>query len=70
MVRCPKCGGEPAISISDGEVLKMESQEISTMEAQELIYKRRVQRMRVTKGIDRGKLIDKVNAISKDVMKK
>jgi len=43
----------------------MVSVETSTKETQELIYKRRVQRMQVTKGVSRGKLIDRVNAISK-----
>lgn len=43
----------------------MGNAETSTMETQELIYKRRVQRMRVTKGVSRGKMIDRVNAISK-----
>lgn len=38
----------------------------NTIDTQELIYKRRVQRLNVTKGIDRGKLIDRVNAISED----
>jgi len=42
----------------------MANPETSTMETQELIYKRRVQRMLVTKGVSRGKLIDRVNAIS------
>jgi hypothetical protein len=43
----------------------MSETQLSTRETQELIYKRRVQRMLVTKGVDRGKLIDRVNAISK-----
>jgi len=38
----------------------------STIETQELIYKRRIQRLSVTKGVDRGRLIDRVNAISED----
>lgn len=41
-------------------------QEISTLETQELIHKRRVQRFCITKGVDRGKLIDRVNVISEE----
>jgi hypothetical protein len=37
-----------------------------TIETQKLIYKRRIQRLSVTKGVDRGTLIDRVNAISED----
>jgi len=44
----------------------MAQSQISTIEAQELIYKRRIQRLSVTKGVNRGKLIDRVNAVSKD----
>jgi len=38
--------------------------QIGTKETQELIYKRRVERLLVTKGVSRGKLIDRVNASS------
>ena len=44
----------------------MPQSQISTIETQELIHKRRVQRLSVTKGVDRGKLIDRVNAASED----
>lgn len=43
----------------------MAETQISTKESQELIYKRRVERLLMTKGIDRGKLIDRINATSK-----
>lgn len=47
------------------EVIRMTQSQIGTIEVQELIYKRRVQRLSVTKGVNRGKLIDRVNAVSK-----
>lgn len=50
------------------EVMKMAQAQspVNTMETQELIYKRRVRRFSVTRGVDRGKLIDRVNAVSRD----
>jgi len=44
----------------------MQDSQTSTMRTQELIYKRRIHRMQVTKGVRRGKLIDRVNVVSKD----
>jgi len=44
----------------------MENAQVSTIETQNLIYKRRVQRLHITKGVSRGKLIDRVNASSED----
>jgi hypothetical protein len=38
----------------------------NTIETQQLIHKRRVQRFSITGGVDRGKRIDRVNAISED----
>lgn len=46
------------------EKRKIKMKEISTKETQDLIHKRRVLRWSVTKGISRGELIDRVNAIT------
>lgn len=44
----------------------MAQDQTNTIETQELIHKRRVQRYCVTRGVDRGKRIDRVNAISEE----
>ena len=41
-------------------------EQISTIETQDIIYKRRLERMSVTKGLSRGELIDRVNAVPKE----
>jgi hypothetical protein len=43
---------------------KAKRKEISTRETQELIYQRRVLRRSITKGVSRGELIDRINAIT------
>jgi hypothetical protein len=42
----------------------MAQEQISTIDAQELIYRRRVERFNITKGLTRGQQIDRVNASS------
>jgi hypothetical protein len=49
--------------VENMEVIKINTQ-ISTLDSQELIYRRRVKRLLITKGVSRGEQIDRVNTFS------
>jgi len=46
------------------KVNRMPQDQISTIDAQDLIYRRRVERFNITKGLTRKQQIDRVNASS------